>query len=104
MKKHIDESFTLPGFSVEQLCYDAGISHAHLLRLFKQTYGVTIVKYLISKRLELACEMLQNTDLLVSSVAYSCGFSDEPHFMRTFKKEFGVSALQYRKMNKKAQT
>lgn len=97
VKKHIDESFALPGFSVEQLCYDAGLSHAHLLRLFRQTYGVTIIKYVIAKRISLACELLTATDLSVKSVALSCGFADEQHFMKLFKREMGISALQYRK-------
>lgn len=99
VKKYIDESFTLPGFSVEQLCYDAGLSHAHLLRLFRQAYGVTVVKYVIDKRVELACELLTTTDLSVKSVAFSCGFSDEQHFMKTFKREKGITALQYRRTN-----
>ncbi|MBR4099652.1 MAG: AraC family transcriptional regulator [Clostridia bacterium] len=97
VKKIIDENFASPAFSIEQLCRDVSISHAHLLRLFKKAYGVTLVKYIIKKRLELACELLQTTALSVSSVAYSCGFSDEIHFMKTFKKEMGVSALKYKK-------
>lgn len=97
VKKYIDESFALPGFSVTQLCYDAGLSHAHLLRLFRQAYGIPIIRYVIRKRITLACELLTTTDLSVRSVAFSCGFTDEPHFMKTFKREMGVSALQYRK-------
>ena len=97
VKKYLDESFTLPGFNVEQLCYDAGISHAHMLRLFKKEFGVSLIQYMISKRIALACELLTTTDLSVKSVAFSCGFSDEAHFMKTFKKHTGSSALQYRK-------
>ena len=97
VKKYLDESFALPGFSVEQLCYDAGLSHAHMLRLFRREYGCSLIGYVVSKRIELACELLLTTDLSVKSVAFSCGFSDEPHFMKSFKKHVGVSALQYRK-------
>ena len=97
VKKHLDESFALPGVSVEQLCYDAGMSHAHLLRLFRREYGMSVIQYVVSKRIALACELLLTTDLSVKSVAFSCGFSDEPHFMKTFKKCVGISALQYRK-------
>ena len=100
VKRYIDESFTLPGFCVEQLCYDAGLSHAQLLRLFRSAYGMTVIKYVINKRITLACELLTTTDMSVGSVALSCGFSDEPHFMRTFKQRVGISALQYRKKHK----
>lgn len=97
VRKLIDENFVSPNFSIEQLCRDVGISHIHLLRLFKNAYGETLIKYVLSKKIELACELLLSTDLSVGSVAYSCGFRDESHFMKTFKKSVGVSALQYRK-------
>ena len=97
VKKYLDESFALPGFSVEQLCYDAGISHAHMLRLFRQAFGCSVIQYVVAKRIELACELLRTTKLSVKSVAYSCGFSDEQHFMKSFKRHMGISALQYRK-------
>lgn len=93
----IDENFATPSFCVEQTCRDVGISHAHLLRLFKDAYGVTLIKYITNKRIELACELLRTTNLSVCSVAYSCGFSDEIHFMKTFKKTIGLSALQYKR-------
>ena len=95
----IDESFATPGFSVERICKDVGISHSHLLRLFKKAYGVTIIKYVTDKRLSLARELLCTTELSVRSVAYSCGFSDEIHFMKAFKKATGLSCLRYRKLN-----
>ena len=97
VKRLLDENFATPAFSINQLCCDVGISHAHLLRLFKEAYGVTLIKYVTQKRIELACELLRTTNLSVSSVAYSCGFSDEIHFMKTFKKAIGLSALQYRR-------
>lgn len=102
VKKYLDESFALPGFSVEQLCYDAGMSHAHMLRLFHQEYGMSVIGYVLAKRIALACELLETTKLNIASVAISCGFSDEQHFMKTFKRHVGTSALQYRKEYKKA--
>ncbi|MBE6767753.1 MAG: helix-turn-helix domain-containing protein [Ruminococcaceae bacterium] len=97
VKALIDESFSLPSFRVEQLCRDVGISHAHLLRQFKAAYGVTVQRYVILRRIAFARELLRTTELSVASVALSCGFQDENHFMKTFKKEVGISALQYRK-------
>ena len=97
VKTLIDDNFTIPSFRVETLCRDAGLSHAHLLRLFKAEYGVTVQQYVTARRMELAKELLYTTDLSVSSVAISCGFADETHFMKTFKKTTGLSALAYRK-------
>lgn len=98
IKELIDDSFTLTDFSVERLCLNAGFSHAQLLRLFKKEYGKTIKQYLIDKRIEFSCELLKESDLSVQSVALSCGFSDEVHFMKTFKNRIGITATEYRKM------
>ena len=97
VKRIIDEEFTRADFSIEELCTDVGISHPHLLRLFKEKYNITLIKYLNQKRIEYACKLLLTTDLSVKSVAFSSGFYDELHFMKTFKKYTGKSALKYKK-------
>lgn len=96
VKRIIDEAFTRTDFSIAALCTDVGISHPHLLRLFKEKYNITLIKYLNQKRIEYACELLKSTNLSVKSVAFSSGFADELHFMKTFKKHIGLSALKYR--------
>jgi transcriptional regulator GlxA family with amidase domain len=97
VRELIDESYTVSDLNVERLCRDAGFSHAQMLRLFKREYGKTIQRYIIEKRLSLACELLANSDISVRSVAFSCGFSDEIHFMKTFKNHYGLTATEYRK-------
>ena len=97
VREIIDNSFSLPAFRIEWLCSSVGISHSQLLRLFKDAYGITPVAYLSQKRMEQARELLSETDLSVCSVAYSCGFADEFHFMKCFKKHTGLTALEYRK-------
>lgn len=95
-RRMIDLNFSSPEFTVELLCRDLHISHSHLCRIFKQTYGISAVKYLIERRLELAQRLLETTDLPVKAVAYSCGFSDEMHFMKSFKAFTGETAREYR--------
>lgn len=102
IKETIDYSCFSQIFSIEGLCRDAGISHAHLLRLFKREYGTTLISYITKKRLAHACELLETTDLPIADVAFSCGFSDELHFMKTFKRKTGVTALKYRKSRQTA--
>lgn len=97
IKEAIDANCLSQFFSIEQLCRDIGISHTHLLRLFKKEYGQTIIGYITEKRIAYACELLVTTELSVKAVAFSCGFSDEMHFMKSFKKATGFTALQYRK-------
>ena len=97
VREFIDANCMVPDFSIENLCRDVGFSHAHLLRLFKAAYGKTVKHYVIEKRLAFACELLENSNISVSSVALSCGFSDELHFMKSFKRQYGMTASEYRK-------
>lgn len=99
VKRVIDEGYTRTDFSISSLYVEVGISHPHLLRLFKEKYNTTLIKYLNQKRIEYACQLLKTTDLSVKSVAFSSGFSDELHFMKTFKKNTGVPALRYKNKN-----
>ncbi len=101
IKEIIDSSCFSRVFSIEGLCRDAGISHAHLLRLFKSEYGTTLINYVTEKRISHARELLETTDLPVANVAFSCGYSDELHFMKIFKRKNGITALKYRKEKSK---
>lgn len=96
IREIIDENYTITDFSIERLCQDTGFSHSQLLRLFKKEFGKTLWRYVVDKRLVLACEFLENSDLSIRSVALSCGFSDDIHFMKTFKERFGMTATEYR--------
>lgn len=97
IKQFIDANFSLPDFSIEKLCKEIGMSHSKVLRVYKKEQKTTVIKYLIEKRISFACKLLENTNLSVKEVALSSGFSDELHFMKTFKKMKGISALNYRK-------
>lgn len=63
-------------------------SRYHLMRLFKQETGYTISRYITSKRLLAARELLQ-TDLPVTEICYRCGFQNYSTFSRAYKLEFG---------------
>jgi len=54
------------------------------------------VSYLVSQRIKAAKDMLGNSDLRVSQIAYQVGYNDIAHFNRSFKKLVGVSPKEYR--------
>ena len=93
----IDMNYASQDFTVEQLCRDLHVSHSHLCRIFKEAYGTSVVRYLIDRRLQQACRLLRESDLSIKAVAFSCGFSDEMHFMKTFKSSLGMTPSQYRR-------
>ena len=100
-RRIIDSNFSNPDFDIENLCLSIGISHSHLCKLFKNELGVTIKKYITDKRLSLAKNLLIDTDFNIKTIAYSCGFRDEIHFMKIFKKEFLITPKNFRYENKK---
>jgi AraC-like DNA-binding protein len=68
----------------------AGLSVHHFARQFKQSIGVTTHHYLTQKRVERAQEMLAQTDLSLSEIAYTTGFADQSHLTRHFAARFGL--------------
>lgn len=83
---------------VEDLCRRYHLSQNGLYRLFREEFHATVTDYINGKRLQRAKELLQSRpDLNVTQIASLCGFSDHNYFIRTFKKQQGLTPLQYRK-------
>ena len=87
------------GLSVEKICRDIGVSHSYMCRLFKEKTGITLRRYIINTRIDEAVRLLKNTDLSIKEIAFTVGFNDYPHFVKTFKEKKEISAGDYRRMN-----
>jgi AraC family transcriptional regulator of arabinose operon len=83
-------------FSVESQCERLHISVSRFQHLYRQYFGTTYVHDRIGGRLEMARQLLAQTDDPVSSIAEQCGYENAEHFLRQFKKGNGVSPRQYR--------
>jgi AraC-like DNA-binding protein len=77
--------------SLEVLAELAGLSIHHFARAFKQTVGMPPHCYVLQRRIEHAQHMLRNTELPLSEIALSAGFSDQSHLARHFRRMTGVS-------------
>jgi AraC-like DNA-binding protein len=77
--------------SLEGLAEMAGLSTHHFARAFKQTVGMPPHCYVLQRRIEHAQQMLRNTDLPMSEIALSAGFSDQSHLARHFRRITGMS-------------
>ena len=76
--------------SLENISAQFYISKYHLLREFKKYTGFTIHRFIQKKRLIMA-RMLLEENIKVSEVSMICGFGDYSNFIRTFKREYGIS-------------
>lgn len=75
-----------------------GVHPVTLSRMFKQQTGDNFVNYLTKLRLQKAMDMLQSTKLSISDIAQAVGYTDEQHFRTLFKKKFGQSPREFRKL------
>lgn len=92
--QHFDQSI-----SIADLSDQANLSDFHLLRMFKQSTGFTPNDYVNHVRVEAVKQKLA-TDTALSQIAQECGFSNQSHMHRTFKKWAGVTPGQYRAIQK----
>lgn len=96
-KQLIDLNYTNPEFHIGTIAQMLYISHSHISRLFKEKTGITPVAYLSEVRLNNAANLLSTNFYTVKELCSAVGFVDEWHFMKCFKKRFGMTIQEYRK-------
>jgi len=73
------------------------LSRARFCHLFKSENGMSASRYLKSLRMKEATVLLSTTFLSVKEIMVRVGFGDESHFVKDFKKMYGVTPTEYRK-------
>jgi transcriptional regulator GlxA family with amidase domain len=75
----------------------ANLSRCHFAYAFKQSLGCTPHRYVMSRRLERARQLLGESALPIAEIALATGFADQSHLSRSFRALFGVSPRAYRR-------
>lgn len=86
--------------SLEQVASMIYYSPSHFSSAFKKYTGKTFSQYIGDLRLEVACDLLNNSDFKVYKIAELTGFQDTKYFYRVFKKNFLVTPDEYRRNHK----
>lgn len=86
--------------NLEEMSQKIGVSYPHLTRQFCKEQGITPVQYLTHLRLELAMNLLLNTDFSIERIAGECGFSCPNYFTKVYKKNLHITPGEYRKQYK----
>ena len=81
----------------EDIAGEFGVSYSHFSREFKKATGRTFKDYIVDTRMNHAEQLLVNTDLLVSEIAASCGYSNISYFISLYKKIKSKTPLKERK-------
>ena len=96
LQEFINKHLSDPELSIEMLSGELGLSRAQLFRKVKAKLGVSPVDLIRQIRMQKAQQMFRRTDLSVSEVAYSVGFSSSSYFSKCYKDYFGVAPKQLR--------
>jgi AraC-like DNA-binding protein len=88
---HYAEKLTLGDLAKVANCHPT-----HVIRCMKQQYGMTPVEAITETRLQRAGELLQTTDMPVTDIAFSVGFSSSSYFCRVFKSAYKVCPQGFR--------
>lgn len=83
--------------TVDIICSAFSCSRSTLMKCFRRDCGVTVNEYIVSRRIDIAKELLQYSELPVSEIASKCGFSDQLYFSRVFSSRVGVPPTVFRK-------
>ena len=96
IQAHIDD----PLFDIPLLCKELGVSRSLIYAKFKALTGMTPNNFILNFRLKYAATLLkQYKDLPISEVSDRSGFNSPVYFSQCFKKQFGVTPLNYKKEN-----
>ncbi|MFZ1699732.1 MAG: AraC family transcriptional regulator [Pyrinomonadaceae bacterium] len=82
--------------TTESLAADAGVHPVHLAAVFRTFHQETIGDYVQKCRVSHAISMLRRSDISLAEIAFDCGFSDQSHFTRVFKRRIGMTPGAYR--------
>ena len=96
LKEFIDAN--IAHITLQAAAEHIGYSPIYLSRLFKEKTGVNFVNYLIDRKMRCAADLLKHPEYTAQMISEKVGYSNEKNFSRAFKKFFGVSPAEYRKL------
>ena len=82
--------------SLDVVCAILGVSNSYFSSVFKKETGKSFISYLTDYRMDIAAELILNTNEKSYTIAEKVGYQDANYFSYVFKKKFGVSPSKYR--------
>lgn len=90
-------------FSLEEIAVETGLTQAKLQEGFKLLYNKTVTEYIRHARLEVARDLINTTEMNISEVVYSIGFTSRSYFSKIFKEKYGISPSEFKSSKKDAE-
>ena len=96
-KRYIDTNYA-QDITLDSLADLTHINKFYLAHSFTECIGQSPISYLTERRLAACKELLSSSNLSVTQIATSAGFSSQSYFSQIFNKKVGMSPRQYRKL------
>jgi AraC-like DNA-binding protein len=91
IEAHVDGSLALS--RIAAVC---GLSTSHFAHAFRESVGVAPHKWLVARRVDRAKDLLQRSRASLTDIALQCGFADQSHFNRVFRRATGQTPGDWR--------
>ena len=101
-KKYIDQHIYDPDMSLEDIATALHINYYYLCKCFKKGEGISFTKYVTNKRLQIASELLSDTNLHIYEICERIGMNPN-NFHGLFRKKFNMTPQEYRKNYKQSE-
>jgi len=95
VREHADRHVTR-----DETAREVSVSPSHFSHLLRERTGLSYTTLLRRVRIELACELLLNSDLPLADIAQRCGFYDQSHFTKAFGQARRVTPRQFREQSR----
>jgi len=94
---YIEKNLLNNTLSLDMIANECNITTSYLVRFFKSETGYTPMQYVDMRRMEIAKNLLINSNLNLKQIVEQSGYIDESNFIRKFKKAENVTPMNYRK-------
>ena len=101
--KYVEQNISRTDLSVEELSAAMGMSRVPLYKKLLRITGKTPIEFIRIIRLKRAAQLLRESQLNVSEIAFQLGFSSPKYFTKYFKDEFGLTPSAYQEAKGKKQ-
>lgn len=84
-------------WTVDLMCAEVNMSRSYFQLVYRETFGMTCIADVINCKMNRARELLTATNYTIAHISQLCGYDNEEHFMRQFKKNNGVTPTVFRR-------
>lgn len=92
----IDKNYSNPSLGLDRIADDLGYSTQYLSALFSKEADMNFSQFLTRKRIDSAKNLLSSTNMKIKDIAETCGYSYTSYFIKVFRKQTGLSPLEWK--------